>query len=134
MKNNHAIALLAALLLAACAKEYTFTPPASAEGRACVERCQGSQSSCRRDQDLKADRARTQCEADAARRQEQCQLEAPMEYAACLKFAKTDEDRAACTLRDCDQPACYSSPSYSLCERDYRACYENCGGKVGIRE
>jgi hypothetical protein len=124
----------AALLLAGCAKEYTFTPPATAEGRACVAGCQAAQSSCRVDQDRRAERVRKQCVVDAEQREQRCKIEAPIEYAACLKFGKTEEERAACRLRDCTEAACNPAPSYALCESDYRACYENCGGKVRIRD
>jgi hypothetical protein len=132
MKNLYAI--VAALLLGACAKEYTFTPPATAEGRACVERCQGAQVSCRRDQDQRADRGRQQCQAEADQREDRCKIEAPIEYASCLKYAKSDTERADCRMRDCTQATCMPSPNYGLCDGDYRACYENCGGKVRIRD
>jgi len=125
----------AALLLGACTStEYVFTPPETPEGKACVERCQASQSSCRRDQDRRAVAAQDQCEAESARREQQCNVKAPIEYAACLKFAKTDEERAACALEDCSQSACHASSNYGLCDGDFRVCYQNCGGKIGIIE
>ena len=125
----------ATLLLSACTTtEYAFTPPESAEGKACVERCQATQTACRRDQDVRADRAKTQCEAEADRREVACRIQAPIEYAACLKFAKTDADRAACALEDCTQPACYATPQYGLCQDDFRYCYQNCGGKIDLIE
>jgi hypothetical protein len=125
----------AALMLSACTTtEYVFTPPETAEGKACVERCQASQSSCRRDQDARAERIRARCEAESARREEACVIQAPIEYAACLKFAKTDEERAACALEDCTQPACHATPSYALCENDFRFCYQNCGGRIDLIE
>ena len=128
-------AIAAAALLSACTTtEYVFTPPETAEGKACVERCQASQSSCRRDQDARAERIRVRCEAESARREEACTIQAPIEYAACLKFAKTDEERAACALQDCTQPACHASPSYALCDGDFRICYQNCGGRIDLIE
>lgn len=36
-----------AILFGSCAKEYTYSPPTTAEGRACVAECQGTQSACR---------------------------------------------------------------------------------------
>jgi hypothetical protein len=131
---KHAATIAAALLLAACAREYTFTPPATAEGRACVERCQGTQQACRRDQDRRAERLRQQCQDDAERREQRCKLEAPIEYASCLKYGKTEEDRASCRMRECNEAVCEPSANYGLCDGDYRACYENCGGKIGIRD
>ena len=130
MKRIHAIAA-AALLLGACTSTETiFTPPETAEGKACVERCQASQTSCRRDQDRRAERDKLQCETEAAKREDQCQAKAPFEYAACLKFAKNDEERKACELDDCTQSACYTSSNYGLCSGDFRVCYQNCGGKI----
>ena len=128
-------AITAALLLSACSTtEYVFTPPETAEGKACVERCQASQSSCRHDQDRRAERIRGQCEAESARREEACQVQAPIEYAACLKFARTDEERAACALEDCTQPACHASSNYALCDNDFRFCFQNCGGRIDLIE
>ena len=127
--------LVAAMLLAACStREYVFTPPDTPEGKACVAKCQVNETACRRDQDLRADRARAQCAAEAERRESSCEVKAPIEYAACLKFAKNDEERAACTLQDCTQPACYANPDYGLCGSDYRVCFQSCGGKIGIVE
>ena len=125
----------AALLLSACTTTQTvFTPPETPEGRACVVRCQATQTSCRRDQDIRADRARAQCQAESDRREEECEVKAPIEYAACLKFAKTDEERAACKLKECTEQACYPSPNYTLCEGDFRVCFQTCGGKITIIE
>jgi hypothetical protein len=125
----------AALLLSGCTTtEYVFTPPATAEGKACVERCQASQASCRRDQDARAERIRVQCQGEADRRETACQIQAPIEYAACLKFAKTDEQRAACQLQDCTQPACQATSNYALCDNDFRFCYQNCGGTIDLIE
>jgi hypothetical protein len=133
MKLQHALA--AALLLSACTTtEYVYTPPATPEGKACVERCQASQASCRRDQDARAERIRLQCQAEADRREAACRIQAPIEYAACLKFAKNDEERAACQLQDCAQAACQAVSSYALCDNDFRFCYQNCGGTIDLIE
>jgi hypothetical protein len=133
--KNHVIVAGVALLLGACTStQYVFTPPETAEGKACVERCKATQASCRRDQDVRADRARAQCEAEAARREDACEIQAPIEYAACLKFAKTDEERRACALEDCTQQACYPSPNYGLCSSDFNVCFQTCGGKIDVIE
>jgi len=127
--------MVAAVLLSACTTtEYVFTPPDTREGKACVERCQASQSSCRRDQDARAERAKQQCEVESDRREQKCAIQAPIEYAACLKFAKTDEERKACVLDDCDQQDCSASSNYGLCDGDFRVCYQNCGGKIDLIE
>ena len=124
-----------ALVLSACSTtEYVYTPPESAEGRACVANCQAQQQACRRDQDARAERGRQRCEVDSDRREATCRLQAPVEYAACLKFAKDDEQRAACTLADCTQPECTAAPNYALCENDFRVCFQTCGGKIDLIE
>ena len=125
---------LAALLAACTSTEHVFTPPDTAEGKACVADCQRAQQSCRRDQDRRANRALQQCEAEATRREKQCKMQAPIEYAACLKFARTDEERKACVLADCEQPACHHSPNYGLCDGDFRVCFQTCGGKIDVIE
>ena len=132
--KNHVLVVVALLLGACTTTQYVFTPPESAEGKACVERCQVKQTACRRDQDARAERAKAQCEAEAARREDACQIQAPIEYAACLKFAKTDEERKACVLEDCTQQACYPNSDYGLCTSDFNVCFQTCGGKIEIIE
>ena len=127
--------IVAAALLGACSTtEYVYTPPETAEGKACVERCQASQTSCRRDQDRRAERDQAKCEGESARREQTCEVQAPIEYAACLKFAKNDAERAACELDDCTREACHASVNYGLCTGDFRVCYQTCGGKIGTIE
>jgi hypothetical protein len=125
---------VAAVLLAACAKEYAYIPPTDADGKACVAQCQTREASCRRDQDRRAAAAQDTCEAEAARRQDRCEVEAPIEYAACLKFARNEEERKACVLEDCSQPSCQQAGNYGLCGSDYRTCFQSCGGKIEILE
>ena len=129
-----AAAPLLAALLGGCAKEYAFIPPSDAEGKACVAQCQVSQTGCRRDQDRRAEAAADQCEVESARREEACTIKAPIEYAACLKFAKNDEERKACVLNDCEQPSCQPSANYGLCAGDYRTCFQSCGGRIEVIE
>ena len=126
------VLFVAALLLAGCAKEYAYIPPADAEGKACVARCQSAQAECRAAQDRRAEAAAKQCEAEAARKQGVCEVQAPIEYAACLKFAKNDEERKACMLDDCERESCGRSASYGLCADDYRTCFQSCGGRIEI--
>ena len=133
MKKTAIVA--AAFGLAACSTtEYVYTPPQTPEGRACVTECQAQQTACRRDQDARAERGRQRCEAEAQRRETECRVQAPIEYAACLKFAKNDEERAACVLADCTQSSCESAPNYGLCDNDFRVCFQTCGGKVDLIE
>jgi hypothetical protein len=126
--------VIAALLLGACAKEYVYTPPTTPEGRACVQRCQTDQQTCRRRQDQRAEAAAAECRATAERREFKCEAEATVEYAACLKFAKTDEERKSCAKESCEPDACPVSPNYGLCDSDYRVCFQSCGGTIDVRD
>jgi hypothetical protein len=121
-----------ALALCGCATEYTYTPPTTAEGRACAGHCQDTQMSCRVAQDRRRDGEMEQCKSESAQKQSQCEHDSQIEYDACLRYAKTDADRKGCHKQSCDQPGCFASSSYDLCDSDYRACYQNCGGTVGV--
>ena len=124
-----------ALLLSACSTtEYVFTPPDTPEGRACVAQCQARETSCRRDQDRRAAAAQEACEVESARREDKCEVKSSVEYVACLKFAKTDEDRKACVKEDCTQASCQQAGNYGLCSSDYRVCFQSCGGTIGVIE
>jgi hypothetical protein len=127
-------AALLPVLLGACAKEYVYTPPSTPEGRACVQRCQTDQQTCRRGQDRRAEAAAEDCRATAERRELKCEAEATVEYMACLKYAKTDADREACTKESCEPDACTPSPNYSLCDGDFRVCFQSCGGTIDVRD
>ena len=120
------------LALCGCVTEYTYSPPTTAEGRACVAHCQDNQMGCRISQDRQRDAAFEQCKTESAQKQSQCEHDSQIEYDACLRYAKTDTDRKACRRQSCDQPGCYSGSNYDLCDSDYRACYQNCGGTVGV--
>lgn len=107
---------LCALLAFGCAKEYVYSPPTTAEEKACVASCQNNQQSCRSNEQQRYTNAKTQCER-----------EADIEYTSCLKYAKTDVDRAGC-----DKKGCYNSANYAFCDSEFRDCYQNCGGTVGV--
>lgn len=104
------------MVLAGCGPEYTYTPPATAAGQACVAQCQATQTDC-------ADTKREQ----TAYKQSACEEKAEREHYYCLQFAKTDADRSKC-----QKSACYEYADTSQCETGFRACYQQCGGKVGI--
>ena len=132
MRINAGLVATLSLLLGACATEYTYEPPASAEGKACVARCQSRQNACRADEQDRAAEQQHRCKVESARRQEQCEHDAQIDYDACLKYSKTDADRNACKKNACGQDACYSSANYGQCDGDYRVCFQSCGGKIGI--
>jgi hypothetical protein len=102
----------AAFVLAGCASEnYIFTPPKSAKGIACAERCQTRQEECRAAAEDRADRSQTTCDHDAQ-----------TDYDACMRYS---QDRSKCVKR-----GCYEYAHTAECVTDYRACYQTCGGKV----
>lgn len=111
--------LLAACLLmvlAGCGPEYTYTPPTSAMGQSCVMQCQRTQTDCSNTERAKADIKQSRCEEDAEH-----------EHYFCLLYAKTDADRAKC-----EKPGCYEYADTAHCNTDFRACFQLCGGIIGI--
>lgn len=102
--------------LAGCGPEYTYTPPASATGQACVMRCQGTQTACTQTAQERADDKQATCEEKAEH-----------EHYLCLLYAKTDADRAKC-----QKSGCYEYADTERCDTDFRACFQQCGGTVGI--
>ena len=54
LKPGLALAAFALVLSACSTTEYVYTPPDSAEGRACVARCQDQQQACRRENERAA--------------------------------------------------------------------------------
>lgn len=105
-----------ALLLAGCETQYTYTPPTTPHGQQCVAKCANQQRVCKSREDERVAYEKPQCEHDA-----------DVEYTACLKYAKTDKDRNACSRN-----SCYISPNYYTCDADFRQCFQICGGTVGI--
>lgn len=102
--------------LAGCGPEYTYTPPLSPIGQACVMRCQDTQGECTHKAQKRADRKQAKCEKQAAH-----------EHYACLLYAKTDADRAKC-----QKSGCYEYADTERCDNDFRACFQQCGGIVGV--
>lgn len=122
----------ALLALAGCATEYRYTPPATEDGRLCVVQCQGAQERCRSREDRRTQDQYEQCRVDTEQDQARCERDGSIEYTACLRYAKTDAERAACKPADCSKASCYNNPSYDLCDADFRVCYQNCGGQVEV--
>lgn len=118
--------------ISACATQYTYTPPNTVEGRTCVTQCQTQLRSCRDTQQQRASDAYEVCKFNATHEQRQCEHRSLTEYNACLKFAKTSIDRASCIQKSCIKGYCSSSVDYSFCEKEFRICYQNCGGRIDI--
>ncbi len=113
-----------ALVLQACGPTYQtiydFTPPASAQGRACVSQCQVSQSHCR-----------TACAAtlDACRSRSKLQARQDYErYARQQKDAGREVRRTPASFEGLN--ACSDYSCRQACEGDFRICYGTCGGTV----
>lgn len=112
------------LVLQACGPTYQtiydFTPPASANGRACVSQCQVSQGHCR-----------NACAATVDACQSRMKLQARQDYE---HYAKQQANAGREVRRT---PASFESlhacSEYSCrqaCEGDFRICYGTCGGSV----
>ena len=132
MRIDRSLVAAFTLLLAACATEYTYEPPTTSEGKFCVAKCQGRQGNCHESEQVRARDEQQRCQREGERKQAQCDHDSQIEYDACLKYSKTDADRNKCKKNSCDAPGCYSSANYGQCDSDYRACFQSCGGKVGI--
>ena len=108
--------LLFCIVLSGCVTQYTYTPPTSPQGQACVAKCSSTQQVCKARED---DRV--------AYELPQCEREAEIEYIACLKYSKTEKDEESC-----HKESCYISPNYYMCESEFRECFQLCGGTIGI--
>jgi hypothetical protein len=120
------MALLALPLLVACAtpadEHYSFTPPDTPGGRLCLSQCIQAQSYCGQGCSLE----KRQC---AAKVDEQAITDydryTRMQFAAgeAVELRPRDFERTAPC--DIDQKNCTGD-----CDKNYRMCYETCGGKV----
>jgi hypothetical protein len=115
--------LLATLTLTACGPvyktDYTYIPPENATARQCLNQCLGMQSACR-----------ARAEDRAARENTACQQNAMVNYSVCLATAKSDAERNRCS----SSSYCNQQPNLSVCDAEYRQCYQNCGGTVISQE
>jgi hypothetical protein len=91
---------------------YSYTPPKSAEGRACTFQCNQIQIQCQQLEDMN----RARCEDEAQRRQRQCEWD--------LRVTEGRKPK----WYECGNDSCYAN--YARCEQTYRACYQSCGGQI----
>lgn len=107
------------LALSACGPiyrtDYTYVPPEDSGARQCLNQCLGMQSACR-----------ARAEDRAARENADCEQSALLNYSICLATAKTEAERNRCS----SSSFCNKQPNLSVCEAEYRQCYQNCGGTV----
>lgn len=142
--------ILIGMVLGACSTKpqyttrYTLTPPASAQGRTCVATCQGNKQLCA----INVRGEKQQCRADKKSQAQDCKRRAGDSYRNCLNRTPPGTSassrslqrthRSYCrTKRDTDRNNCgYRSSSCrpsTDCDRDYRGCFKQCGGKVHAR-
>lgn len=120
-KRNIAATLLSGLVpflfLAGCGPvyktEYSYRPPQSPQGQACIMQCDNMKRQCYIYEDFRV-RA---CEDE--------NRIARLEYERCLSM---NYDRCW------DMSSFCSSADYRHCDEEYRLCYQNCGGLITSRE
>ncbi len=109
-------------MLAGCGARYqmvyTFFPPHSGGGQACVKQCERSKANCH----ALCEANDTDCEINAKdqaqREYERYVKQKKIEGAEIMRDLKSFYDPLQCSKTSCD------------CEEDFRACYQMCGGKV----
>lgn len=100
--------ILVAVLLVGCGPiyntQYNYQPPKSQVGVMCVATCEANRGTCRQMQDIQ---------------KENCEERADRDYHWCLKHKDP---------KDCYRQSCFSD--YTVCDDQYRSCYQGCGGKI----
>ena len=123
MRVNTALLLLVISFCLACGPvfrtNYTFSPPETESGRACIFQCENNKLQCEQLEDAKVDR----CEAESSRDYERCERNKEYQY----DYGKGREKcvrNCYCSRRWC------SKANYERCAAKYRSCYQTCGGLV----
>jgi hypothetical protein len=93
---------------------YDLIPPTDDAGRFCTVECERLQLDCRRAEDRKYQ----DCTRD--------RQDAQNDYQRCLNKHKNDSSKC----RGLSPNTYCSSANYSMCDSDYRRCFQNCGGQV----
>lgn len=119
------LAALATFLLLSCGPiyetQYRYTPPADAQGRACIAQCEVGKSQCRINADLRAEN-----------RQLRCEREARDDFERCLTVQGADPEKSHCQRRICSLSS--SGSDQDQCESDHRVCFQGCGGVVSSQQ
>lgn len=102
---------------------YDYTPPTSAEGRACVTACESSRMQC----EMIEQQRGALCEQQADMEYERCRSRSEDQYNAC-----TASGRSGCFHEVCIRRSC--STSADACVQTYNRCYGTCGGNVRATE
>ena len=107
-----------ALLTGGCASEavtYKLVPPTTAEGEACVAKC---------------DDQRKECRDSLQNAFEVCQEQYRQDMATYTRCRNSSLGPAPGSQFACQLPRVCQLPSAEACDEPYRACFEACGGKV----
>jgi len=137
------IIIVVAALMSGCSKEYVYTAPQTEAGIACVTQCQERQTACREHVTSEAEASKQRCEEAATEEYVQCELQAEAEFSACQETAETEYygclkyapnrkkcRQDACVKSDCYKRSCYRSVNHSFCDREFRGCFQQCGGRI----
>lgn len=119
--------IVVAALLSACSSSptfkrmyhYTYTPPASSQGLACVRQCEQTMQGCERVCSPGAGACKTKAREEARLAYQEYTVEREAVGLPIKRSVDSFYDASACPVdKTCD------------CEQEYRACYRLCGGTV----
>ena len=125
------------LVLGACSFE-PIRELNTAQGKECVAECRREQNACENFERFKnrgqqqcedmADNEYRLCETNADWDYSQCQSQSLSDYLSCLNnpHQNTGCIQATCIKATCIKQTCAQLPSFSFCDNDFQACYQNC--------
>ncbi len=91
--------------------KYNYSPPESAEGRSCTQRCEAT---------------KIQCEQSVNKEVEAERLKSQQVYQTC-HLSETEASQSPIL---CFDQSRWIQPDYFICLADYNRCFQGCGGKV----
>ncbi len=92
--------------------QYSYFPPESSEGRACIFQCENS---------------RSQCQELEHYRNQDCERRSTYDYERCRDDIRYRYDREP-KWNECSESSC--SADEERCDSQFRYCYQSCGGRV----
>jgi len=110
-------------LLQACASPlyqtfYSYDPPDTPEGKACIFQCENTRMQCEQLDDMR----NNNCEQRAEMKYETCKQKAEIAYEKCKSSGGK-----YCIEGWCNKETCSST---NQCVNQYQRCYSTCGGRV----
>lgn len=110
-------AVFAMVLMSGCETvHYDYRAPTSDMGRMCVSQCAAVKEQCVGNEIQRAQREKSTCERSN-----------DSNYRACMSKASNKDEEKECGKK---RKYCSSSEYTERCERDYRMCFVNCGGRI----